>query len=111
LDVKLQMSECPGGSTPTLFSVGIGVFNERRPAGSPFSVLLRTGELQVSNVRKLDSLAKRMRTGESFDPVRVVIDLGGFWCVNNVADMYKVAASLTAGFSHVPAITICGPWR
>jgi hypothetical protein len=73
-------------------------------------LLLRHGELQAPDARKLDALVGMMKDGAEFSPVRVVVDLGGCWDVRSVDDQYKVAASLMAGFDKIPARIICGPF-
>ena len=73
-------------------------------------LLCRTGDLQVSDASKVKYFAEQMRKGIEFRPVKVVVDLGGFYSVSGVEDQILVAASLTTGFDQIPAKIICGPW-
>jgi hypothetical protein len=71
-------------------------------------LLCRSGELHAPDAQKLDALVRMMKDGHEFSPVRVVVDLGGFWDARSVDDQYKVAASLMCGYDSIPAVTICG---
>ena len=64
-------------------------------------LLCRTGELSAPDARKLDALVAMMKDGCEFSPVRVVIDLAGFWDARSVDDQYKVAASLMCGYNSI----------
>jgi hypothetical protein len=79
--------------------------------GELLPLLCRTGELRVpdADVDKIEYLVEQMRRGVEFRLVKVVVDLGGFFSVSGVEDQILVAASLQAGFSHLPCHIICGP--
>jgi hypothetical protein len=74
-------------------------------------LLLRHGELQAPDVRKLDALVGMMKDGAEFSPVRVIVDLGGFWDARSIDDQYKIAASLMCGYDSIPARIVCSPLR
>ena len=74
-------------------------------------LLCRTGELSAPDADKLDALVAMMKNGHEFSPVRVVVDLGGFWDARSIDDQYKVAASLMCGYDKIPARIICSPIR
>jgi hypothetical protein len=78
--------------------------------GALLPLLCRTGDLQVSDAGKVEYFAEQVRKGVEFRPVKVVVDLGGFYSVSGVEDQILVAASLTAGFDHIPVKIICSPW-
>ena len=73
-------------------------------------LLCRTGELQVFDVKKLDALVRMMRDGREFSPAGVIVDLAGFYTPCRIDDMYKVCASMMAGFSHIRVQIISGPF-
>jgi hypothetical protein len=66
--------------------------------------------LMLSNKSKIANLARRMLAGEAFRPVNAVMAPGLFFSVSGDEDQYLVAASLNAGFDHVPANVTAGPF-
>ena len=46
--------------------------------------------------------------GESFDPIRIVWGLCGFWSLQN--GLHRLAGSLLCGYTHIAAITNMSPW-
>lgn len=71
---------------------------------------LWTDKPALPNASKVQNLARRMIAGEAFGEVGAVIGGGGFWYVDNTEDQYMAAASLNAGFDHIPAQITASPF-